>query len=540
MNPEKNIDEVLHRYITSAKQEDVEAHCDQVFQRLETRARDVHTPARTVRPVWRLLWAGLAAAAIVFAVLIPIAMRPPVAATLEIAARNVRFGEAVRSEMFGEIVKLEDGSHVEMKTNSELVLERADDGVRIRLNQGDIVVNAAKQHGHLYVQTKDVSVSVVGTVFYVKAEKEGSRVAVFEGEVRVKQGATERKLGPGEQVASNPKMETIPVKEQVAWSREAAPHLAVLSQAPAPQRLAFEEAAIRPAAVNPPVEGPNVRSGSSSGRGRPECGETVGLNPVIQLDPRRFNARDVSLFELVALAYGRCVDLRNFGRLSGGPDWIKSAGWDIEAVISEGSLELPPVGFLAPSADLWGGRSPKVQKMIRTLLEERFKVVVRRETKEMPVYVLTVAPGGTKFQGPAKPNPNMPPGAMFGFTGADGKLYTPAEGASATMISGTARCDGNPCVRIGYNNVYMSEPVNSLAGRMGRPVVDRTGIQDRVSFAIEWPRDPGYNAQTPLGPPLSFGAMNKVLEAVGLQLKEDPKGQVEVLVVDSAEKPSEN
>jgi uncharacterized protein (TIGR03435 family) len=321
----------------------------------------------------------------------------------------------------------------------------------------------------------------------------------------------------------------------------AATHMAAQTPASASkERIAFEEAAIRPAAVNPPVGGPNARTGSTSGRGRPECGGAVGFSPVIQLDPRRFNARDVSLFELVALAYGRCVDLKDFGRLSGGPDWIKSAGWDIEAVISEGSLELPPVGFLGPAADLWDGRSPKVQKMIRTLLEERFKVVVRRETKEMPVYVLTVAPGGTKFQGPAKPDPNLPAGAVFGFMGADGNLLTPAEGATGTRISGTARCDGNPCVRAGFNNEYMSEPVNFLAGKMGRPVVDRTGITDKVSFAIEWPRDPAYNSQYPTGPPLSLGAMNKVLEAIGLQLKEDPKGQVEVLVVDSAVRPSEN
>lgn len=52
-------------------------------------------------------------------------------------------------------------------------------------------------------------VSVVGTVFLVNAEAEGSRVAVYEGEVRVQEGGKERKLRSGEQVATNPRMELL-------------------------------------------------------------------------------------------------------------------------------------------------------------------------------------------------------------------------------------------------------------------------------------------------------------------------------------------
>jgi hypothetical protein len=67
------------------------------------------------------------------------------------------------------------------------------------LKNGSILVSAAKQrNGHFYVKTKDVTVSVVGTVFIVKAEQEGSRVAVIEGEVHVQKGATTERLSPGE------------------------------------------------------------------------------------------------------------------------------------------------------------------------------------------------------------------------------------------------------------------------------------------------------------------------------------------------------
>src|SRR6185503_2846731 len=107
----------------------------------------------------------------------------------------------------GAVLELADTSRIEMRSHSELSFERASDGVRIRLTSGGIIVNAAKQRaGHLYVQTKDMTVSVVGTVFVVNADDNGSSVAVIEGEVHVQQGATETKLRAGERVASNAKV----------------------------------------------------------------------------------------------------------------------------------------------------------------------------------------------------------------------------------------------------------------------------------------------------------------------------------------------
>src|SRR5262249_46699946 len=143
-------------------------------------------------------------------------------------------GETVESNGgSGGTLRLADGSHVEMRSRSKLSITQADDGLRILLGTGSVIVNAAKQAvgRHLYVQTKDVTVSVVGTVFLVNAEEEGSRVAVIEGEVRVQQGPTEKKLSPGEQVATNPSMELPPVREEIAWSRYSAEHLALLQQA---------------------------------------------------------------------------------------------------------------------------------------------------------------------------------------------------------------------------------------------------------------------------------------------------------------------
>ena len=106
---------------------------------------------------------------------------------------------------------------------SELELESANDGVRVRLSSGSILVTAAKQRGgHLYVETPDTIVSVVGTVFLVERTSLGTRVGVCEGEVEVaRQGLELRKLIPGQQTSTNPSMEG-PLVEAIVWSSSAA------------------------------------------------------------------------------------------------------------------------------------------------------------------------------------------------------------------------------------------------------------------------------------------------------------------------------
>ena len=98
----------------------------------------------------------------------------------------------------------------------------------------------------------------VGSVFLVNAEESGSRVAVIQGEVRVQQGSTLKKLLPGEQVETNPIMQSVPVIEEIRWSRDAIAHLALLQQsivvptvadpnrAAAPGPLQFEVVSIKP------------------------------------------------------------------------------------------------------------------------------------------------------------------------------------------------------------------------------------------------------------------------------------------------------
>jgi hypothetical protein len=144
---------------------------------------------------------------------------------------------------------LPDGSRVEMRSQSELQIGRADDGLRIHLNAGSVIVTAAKQGaGHLYVETTDALVSVVGTLFIVSVEQTGSRVGVIDGVVNVRQDRISQMLSPGQQVATNPAMEAVPLDEQVSWSRNIAGYLALLRQS-VPPAQSLIAAAPAPAAV---------------------------------------------------------------------------------------------------------------------------------------------------------------------------------------------------------------------------------------------------------------------------------------------------
>ena len=148
-----------------------------------------------------------------------------------IAGEKLEKGERVRTAKGAHaLLRLGDGTTIEMRDRSELFVTKNAQGTTIHLDRGDIMVEAAKQKsGRLFVDTGDSLVSVTGTVFSVASGTKGSRVSVVEGEVHVDHKGSERVVRAGEQVTTSPSIETIPVKDDIAWSRKAASYAQTLA-----------------------------------------------------------------------------------------------------------------------------------------------------------------------------------------------------------------------------------------------------------------------------------------------------------------------
>ena len=512
-----DVDEVLQRDFEIVSAEDAKAAGVRVWHRLritgvselETRL-DKAQPAASVN--WRYVGAA-AAAVVVLAAAIGTAILWPrgESALYRVVDGTVQTGDTIQTNGGGAQLALTDGSRVEMRSQSELSLERTDDGLRIRLSKGGIIVHAAKQRtGHLYVQTKDMTVFVLGTVFLVNAGEDGSRVAVIEGEVYVQQEATKTTLLPGQQVATNPSMDARPVRESIAWSRNAGALVTLLQQAVVPPAItgaqnatvpvaqnatvpvdAFEVASIRPSARGPAGGGRGGGGGGGSGSpcsgvGRPLPALASGrleYGVGWEIDPRRFAVRGATLHVLIMSAYGKDCLL-----VSGGPDWAASDRYDIDALIPEGSGSYTVEQFR-------NGEAPKLQSMLRTLLADRFKLSLRRELNDTQVYNLVVV--------------------------EEGKMK-PATGPAPDPR-------GTPVLRL--TTMALGKMLTRLVDRL---VIDRTELTGSFDVLLESVSPaPG---SLPADGSSRFTALQQQL---GLKL-EAAREPVEALVVERAERPSEN
>jgi uncharacterized protein (TIGR03435 family) len=521
------------------------------------------SPSDPIRPTWRLRWPVLATgvAALVLAVFLPATVLRSAPAVFEDGAgsRNIQYGELVRSNGGGTL-KFTDGARVEMRAESEVSFERSGDGVLVRVRKGDVIANAAElPNGQVHVETKDMS--VVGSVFLVNAKEEGSRVSSITGETRVQQGATEKKLLPGEQVATSPGMGSLPMKEGIGWSRQAEAQLALLQQGAAPAAVApaapqekFEVASIR---LRPVVDG---------GRGVTSAQEACPGMTRLQIDPRRISIPGASLQSLIVMAYPEwatsrggggeqegsseveavspnCTKLTAGGILTGGPAWVRSEWWDIEATIPEGPVEFtvvpgaPARPGLSPNPPVTRELGPRVRRMLQNLLADRFGLVLRPQTKEMPVYLLTVGKDGFK--------PNGNPGFAKSASGEPLWINGEPFGVRKNIIvRGVRDVEGRRValprdipegataqryLELGIWKSTMSEIAQFMMRETQRPVLDRTNLSGTFDFHLDFDRD-GISSR-----PTIF----KALEEVGLKL-ESGRAPVEIWVIERAEKPSEN
>jgi hypothetical protein len=129
------------------------------------------------------------------------------------------------------VLKLRDGSLVEVAERSDLRLNERWSGKTVALERGSVMVEAAKQRrGRLEISTPDCMVSVKGTIFSVSRGLKGSRVSVVEGEVKVDKATGTELLHRGDQTATNPTMALTGVAADISWSENSPKYLSLLGE----------------------------------------------------------------------------------------------------------------------------------------------------------------------------------------------------------------------------------------------------------------------------------------------------------------------
>jgi len=309
---------------------------------------------------------------------------------------------------------------------------------------------------------------------------------------------------------------------------------APLPAAPTPK---FEVASVKPC-----KEGETVNvSGGTGKKGGGRSGGGGGSQ-----SPDRLDLPCLPLRFFIQMAYIMSANQLNPDgnlRLEGGPAWIDSERYQINA-----------------KADGPVGRGMMQGSMLQALLEDRFKLKIHRETRETPLYALTVASGGLKLQRPgdlscAEPDAGGPDrdGRPAAFLGCS-KLQR-AEAGSCTSRDLTQfpppplqPGDKPPCgVLRGLEGrstprhmtdilgTTMAQIARTLEGGAGRPVIDKTGLTEKFDFHIEYVPDGAPPSDDPDALPSVFTA----LQHLGLKL-EPVKGPRDFLVIDHVERPSEN
>ncbi|MBM3811957.1 MAG: hypothetical protein FJW20_10030 [Acidimicrobiia bacterium] len=129
------------------------------------------------------------------------------------------------------VLRLADGSLMEMNERTELAIHSAWSGQTVALGTGDLVIEAAKQrNGRLRVRTRDSLASVKGTVFAVSSGAAGSLVAVVEGSVEVSQPGATKLLSAGQIASTDSRLESVSARNAVSWSSNADKYYALLAE----------------------------------------------------------------------------------------------------------------------------------------------------------------------------------------------------------------------------------------------------------------------------------------------------------------------
>lgn len=231
--------------------------------------------------------------------------------------------------------------------------------------------------------------------------------------------------------------------------------------------------------------------------------------PATMIAPGRFVMSNSTLSLLVKTAYDFWFDFR----IVGGPEWLMSRRFDIQATSEHSAADIAAM-----------------RPMLRTLLADRFKLKVHTEKREMPIYALVVARDDRRLGPKVKTSP------------ADCSNPAPVTGADlATLIqAGRVPCaimpfSGGATLRA--NGASMAALAESLTSQVGRWVEDRTGLSGLYDWEMTYDRratlSPEQQSDSTSANPILTTALQ---EQLGLKL-EPTRGSVEVLVIDSAAMP---
>ena len=129
------------------------------------------------------------------------------------------------------VLRLADGSVVEVNQRSTLDVGARGRNMTVSLKRGAVIVQAAhRDSGHLYVRTPDCRVAVTGTVFSVDAGLKGSRVAVLRGSVNVSHAGIHNALLAGDQMTTSDNLAPEPLAEQFAWSPDREKYVGMMAE----------------------------------------------------------------------------------------------------------------------------------------------------------------------------------------------------------------------------------------------------------------------------------------------------------------------
>ena len=204
-------------------------------------------------------------------------------------------------------------------------------------------------------------------------------------------------------------------------------------------------------------------------------------------------------------------------QLVGGPGWVDSDRFDVVAQANE---ELGP--------SMPGGPPGRAQQMLQRLLAERFNLAVHTEIRELPIYELIVARTDGRL------------GPRMSAAKIDCMALMIAAGRGVGPMPPLSQCGGSGgSGRISMHGALLPSFVRTLAGLTGRIVQDQTGLTGGFDFDVDFTPESGGASES--SSPATNGAslFTALEEQLGLKLR-PTRGQVQMVVIDRVEQPTEN